>query len=86
MFLTYAINFNRMEMSYDLHGAILIFAFLLGAFSYVGFIIKSIYSWHSYSKHEKDDSYKHIVLLSLLFAFSEFVSLGMILPSLRYPR
>jgi hypothetical protein len=75
-----------MEMSYDLHGAILIFAFLLGAFSYIGFIIKSVYLWRSYSKPEKDDGFKHIVLLSLLFAFSEFASLGMILPSLRYPR
>jgi hypothetical protein len=75
-----------MEMSYDLHGTILILALLLGAFSYIGFIIKSVYLWRSYSKPEKDDSFKHIVVLSLLFAFSEFASLGMILPSLRYPR
>jgi len=75
-----------MEIPYSLHGVILIVAFLLGAFSYIGFIVRAVYFWKSYSKPEKDDSFKHIVLLSLLFAFSEFVSLGMILPSVRYPR
>ncbi|MEN0056953.1 MAG: hypothetical protein AAGC65_24955 [Mucilaginibacter sp.] len=75
-----------MIMSYDFHGSALILAFLIGAFSYIGFVIKSVWLWRSYSKPEKDDSFKHIVLLSLLFAFSEFASLGMILPALRYPR
>jgi hypothetical protein len=74
-----------MEISYTLFVYILTFSLLIGTLSYIGFIVRIIYLWKSYSELQKSDSSAHIVFLSVLFAFSAFVSLGMVLPTLNYP-
>ena len=75
-----------MEIPYTLFVGILLLALLTGVCSYIGFIIRFIYLWKSNSKLQKYDSSASIVLLGSLVAISAFLSLGIILPSLNYPR
>ncbi|MBB6131384.1 small-conductance mechanosensitive channel [Mucilaginibacter lappiensis] len=75
-----------MEIPYTLFVGILLLSLLIGVFSYIGFITRLIYLWRSNSKLQKFDSSASIVLLGFLVAISAFLCLGIILPSLNYPR
>jgi hypothetical protein len=85
-FLMFIINFTTMAMPYNVFLNILLLPLLLSVLSYIGFVLEIVYRWDKSSRKEKNnDFYKALALafaLSLLMIFS----LGMILPSLDYPR
>jgi hypothetical protein len=75
-----------MEMPYRLYITIPLLTLSLGAIGYLGFLLNTIYLWKIYPQSNRSEAYAKLVVMGVALGFSTFISLGMILPSLSYPR
>ncbi|QTE37363.1 hypothetical protein J3L18_30395 [Mucilaginibacter gossypii] len=86
VFIMFGLNFNRMMIPFAIYVSVISFSLVIATLGYTGFIVRMIYLRESFSKSPKDDSSMHLTVLSLLFGFSVFIAVGMVLPALNYPR
>jgi len=85
-FILFGLDFMVMAMPYLMFAAILAFTLLAGLIAYIGFIVRIIYLWPGATSENKLDDGTKIFALTVILAFSAFLSLGMVLPTWNYPR
>jgi hypothetical protein len=82
-FLMMGINFNRMEMPYNLYLSLVLIPALIAVIVYLGHIMRAILLWN---KSFAFNNIFKLIAIGGLLGFSLFLSLGITLPTLNYPR
>jgi len=82
----FGVNFNAMAMPYQIFVSVTLLFLFIAIVSLLGFILRIIFLWKSFSKLQKIDNPFLAIVLACILSVSMFLSLGMILPGLNYPR
>ena len=75
-----------MEVSYQLYLTLILIPAFIATLSYAGYVIRFIYLVKSSDNIFKFSDILTILSIGAVLGFSLFLSLGMTLPSLNYPR